>query len=225
LAHVAPTRDWDVSAPRALGEAALDLRRLGAPAQAAARELDAENRELRALLSSVAEPRSAFITARIIGMAGGAFVNTALVNAGRLDGVEAGQAVVTTQGMVGRIVEVGSRSARILLVTDLNSRIPVFVESTRAPAVVAGDNSDSLSLAFIADGASVSAGDRLVTSGEGGLLPPGLPVGIVTGRKGGVWRVQPFVDAARVEYVRVLDYALPGLLPTTREAGAAGQLW
>ncbi len=193
--------------------------------QAVARQLDAENRQYSALLSTVVEPREAFVTARIIGMSSGAFVKTAIVNAGRNDGIQLGQAVVSAEGILGRVVEVGSRSARVLLLTDLNSRIPVMVQQSRAPAVLAGDNSDVLSLVFAADGAAIAVGDRLVTSGEGGLLPPGLPVGIVTGREGGVWRVRPFVDPARVEYVRILDYALPGLLPAAREAGAADELW
>lgn len=193
--------------------------------QAAARQLDAENRQFEALLSTVVEPREAFVTARIIGMSAGAFVKTAIVNAGRNDGLQVGQAVVSAAGILGRVIEVGSRSARILLLTDLNSRVPVLVQQSRAPAVLAGDNSEVLSLVFAADGAAIAVGDRLVTSGEGGLLPPGLPVGVVTGHVDGVWKVRPFVDAARVEYVRILDYALPGLLPAAREAGPAGELW
>jgi len=193
--------------------------------QAAARQFEAENSAFRDLLSTVAEPRNAFVTARIIGMSSGSFVRTSLINAGSNDGVDVGQAVVTAHGMLGRIVEVGTRSARVLLLTDLNSRVPVAVESSRAPAILAGDNTSVLSLMFVADGAEVVVGDRLVTSGEGGMLPPGLPVGVVTAIEDGAILVTPFVDPAGVEHVRILDYALPGLLPTTREAGATGELW
>ena len=193
--------------------------------QATARQLAAENDEFRDMLSTVAEPRDAFVTALIIGMSSATFVRTALINAGSIDGVDVGQAVVTSHGILGRIVEVGNRSARILLLSDLNSRIPVALESSRDPAILAGDNSDVLSLIFVADGADIAVGERLVTSGEGGMLPPGLPVGVVTAIEDGAWQVTPFVDPARVEHVRVLDYALPGLLPSTREAGATGQLW
>ncbi len=193
--------------------------------QATARQLDAENKDFRELLSTVTEPRSAFVTSRIIGMSSGTFVRTVLINAGSHDGIAVGHAVVTDDGMVGRIVEMGVRSARVLLLTDLNSRIPVALESSRAPAVVAGDNSNILRLMFVSEGTSVQIGERLVTSGEGGMLPPGLPVGVVTGFEDGLWYVTPFVDPARTDFVRVLDYALPGLLPTTREAGAVGQLW
>ena len=193
--------------------------------QTEARQLEAENADFRSLLSTVAEPRNAFVTARIIGLSSGSFVRTALINAGSADGVDVGQAVVTSYGMLGRIIEVGTRSSRILLLTDLNSRVPVALESSRDPAIVAGDNSNVLSLMFVADSSEIVAGDRLVTSGEGAMLPPGIPVGVVTGLEDGVWHVTPFVDPAVIEHVRVLDYALPGLLPSTREAGATGELW
>jgi rod shape-determining protein MreC len=193
--------------------------------QAVARRLGAENEEFRDLLSTVAEPRSAFVTARVIGMSSGTFVRTALISAGEHDGVTLGQAVVTAQGMIGRVVEVGNRSARVLLLTDLNSRIPVVFERTRDAAVLTGDNTDLLRLLYVTEGMQIEPGDRLVTSGEGGMLPPGLPVGQVIALKDGVWQVQPLVDPDRVEHVRILDYALPGLLPTTLEAGAIDQLW
>ncbi len=193
--------------------------------QAVARRLGAENDEFRNLLSTVAEPRNAFVTARVIGMSSGTFVRTALVSAGASDGVAVGQAVVTAQGMIGRVVEVGNRSARVLLLTDLNSRIPVVFERSRDAAVLSGDNTDRLQVQYVTENTSVEPGDRLVTSGQGGMLPPGLPVGRVIGLEDGIWHVQPIVDSSRVEYVRILNYALPGLLPTTHEAGAVDQLW
>ena len=193
--------------------------------QAAARQLLAENREFRELLSSVAEPRAAFVTARIIGHSSGTFVRTAVLNAGSRDGVRVGQAVVATHGLVGRITETARHSSRVLLLTDLNSRIPVVFESNRKPAIVSGDNSRVLSLLFTELAGTIDSGERLVTSGEGGMLPPGIPVGIVTGSQGGLPRVTPFVDPARIEHVRVLDYTLPGLMQTTREAGMLEPLW
>jgi rod shape-determining protein MreC len=193
--------------------------------QSVARRLGSENEEFRTLLSTVAEPRNAFVTTRVIGMSSGTFVRTALVSAGANDGVAVGQAVVTAQGMIGRVVEVGSRSARVLLLTDLNSRIPVVFERSREAAVLSGDNTDRLRLTYVTDEVAIEPGDRLVTSGEGGMLPPGLPVGQVIGLEDGVWHVQPMVDPSRVEYIRILNYALPGLLPTTHEAGAVDQLW
>ena len=189
-----------------------------------ARKLAQQNAAFRELLDFVADPRPAFITARVIGDSGGAFVRTLLLNAGTRNGVRKGQAVISGDGMVGRVVETGARSARILLLTDLNSRVPVVVESTRVPAILAGDNTDRQRLMFLPVNARVAPGDRIVTSGQGGLLPPGLPVGVIVTVDESAVRVQPFVDWHTLEYVRVLDYALPGMLPSTRAAGHAGPI-
>ena len=192
--------------------------------QAVARGLEQENLAFRDLLNLVDDPRPAFITARVIGDAGGAFVRTVLLNAGTDDGVRVGQAAVNAEGLVGRVVEAGRRSARILLLTDLNSRVPVVLELTRVPAILAGDNSDNPRLAFTPVNALFEPGERLVTSGHGGMLPPGLPVGEVVSTASGVARIRPYVNFSALEYLRVLDFPLPGVLPATRTAGPAGPL-
>lgn len=192
--------------------------------QAVARSLEQENLVFKELLSLVDTPRPSFITARVIGDAGGAFVRTVLLNAGSDDGIRVGQAAINAEGLVGRVVETGRRSARILLITDLNSRIPVVVERTRVPAILAGDNSYHPSLAFTPVNALFEQGERIVTSGHGGMLPPGLPVGEVVAAVGGVARVRPYVNWSTLEYLRVLDFTLPGVLPATRTAGPAGPL-
>ena len=192
--------------------------------QAVARTLEQENLAYKELLNLVDDPHPAFITARVIGDAGGAFVRTVLLNAGTDDGVRVGQAAVNAEGLVGRVVEAGRRSTRILLLTDLNSRIPVVMEKTRVPAILAGDNSDHPRLTFTPVNALFEPGERIVTSGHGGMLPPGLPVGEVVSTNSGVARVRPYVNWSALEYLRVLDFALPGILPATRTAGPAGPL-
>ena len=178
--------------------------------QTIARNLEQENANLRALLNPAHDPAPMFISARVIGDTGGLFVQSALLNAGRRDGVEAGQAVTTALGLAGRVVEVGQRSSRLLLLTDLNSRVPVVVEQSRHRAVLAGDNSIRPRLTFLPANAKVNPGDRVVTSGHAGVFPPGLPVGIISSIADGEARIQPLVDWARLEFVTVLRYrALP----------------
>src|SRR5260370_9517894 len=106
------------------------------------------------------------------------------------------------------------RAARILLVTDLNSRVPVIVEGSRQRAVLAGDNSEHPSLRYLEAGAAVRIGDRIVTSGQGGVFPPGLPVGIVAVFNGELARVELFVELSRVDYLRLVDYGLADALPS-----------
>lgn len=199
--------------------------------QAAAQQLEAENRILRRLLNFAPGPDASFVSARVIADTGGAFVHSLIVNAGSREGVRKGQAAVTGEGLVGRIAAVGQRSARLLLITDLNSRIPVFVEPGRTRAILAGDNSDRPRLTHLSESVTVRPGDRVVTSGHGGVFPPGLPVGVVAAVGESGISIVPYVERERLEYVRVIEFGLSGILegppaaerPARRSAGRSGR--
>lgn len=176
----------------------------------AALRLEAENISLRSLLKATPEPSSSFITARVIAAPGSSFLRTLVVTAGRRDGVRKGQAAIAGSGLVGRVIEVGEWSARILLLTDINTRIPVVLERSRQRAVMAGDNSDHTRLLYLPPEAPVQVGERVVTSGHGGQFPPGLPVGVVSSAGERGVRVQPNVDLSRVEHLQLVEFSLPG---------------
>lgn len=180
--------------------------------QHVARRLEAENRALRAVTNYIPPPTAGFITARVIADAGGAFVRSALINAGRAEGIRPGLAAVSGEGLVGGVVETGEHHARVLLITDLNSQIPVLVERTRDPAVLVGDNTRAPDLQYLPQNARILPGDRVVTSGHGGVFPAGLAVGVVTLVEERKIEVQPFVDWNRLEYVRLLDFGLEGVV-------------
>ena len=181
--------------------------------QQAALNLASENARLRELLKLTPEPAATFITARVIANSGGAYVRSLMVHAGSGNGVARGQAAVTGEGLVGRVSEVGSRAARIILITDLNSRVPVVVEGPQQRALLTGDNSERPCLHYLDAGAGIKVGDRVVTSGQGGVFPPGLPVGIVASLDGEAPRVEPYVELSQVEYLRIVDYGLADGLP------------
>ncbi|HUL08304.1 MAG TPA: rod shape-determining protein MreC [Candidatus Acidoferrum sp.] len=180
--------------------------------QTVAHRLDHENQELRKLLNLTPDPKARFVTARVVGGSGGAFVRSILVAAGSKDGVRKNQAAITGEGLIGRVSEVGERASRVLLLTDVNSNVPVFVERTRERAIAHGESSSSMVLQYVPGDLTATVGDRIVTSGHGGVFPPGLPVGIVTAAQGGTVTVQPYVDWEQIEYVRLVDYELSGLL-------------
>lgn len=176
----------------------------------AALRLDAENRSLRSLLHFRAEPATNFISARVIASPGGPFLHSVLITAGRRNGVRKGQAVMAGIGLVGRVVDVGDWSARVLLATDINTRIPVLVERTRMRAVLGGDNTDQPRLLYLPPDAPVTVGDRVVSSGHGGLFPPGLAIGSVVSTNERTIRVQLLANLSRLEHVLLLDFGLPG---------------
>ncbi len=184
--------------------------------QVAAYRLEVENAALRDMLNVTPDPESRYVTARVVADTGGAFVRSVLVNAGARDGVAQGQAAVTGEGLAGRVVQAGERSARVLLVTDLNSRIPVLVANGRERAVLAGDNSGRPMLLYLGPRARVRAGERVLTSGDGGVFPAGIAVGVVASVEGTEVRIQPFVDWNRLEYLRLIDYEQPGLIASSQ---------
>ena len=184
----------------------------------AARRLEQENAALRKLLNLPEEPGAKTVAARIIGDNGGAFVRTVLVDAGARDGVAKSQAALTGEGVAGRVIEVGERAARVLLITDINSRIPVVLERSRNRAVLAGDNGPMPLLVHLPPDARPQIGDRVVTSGFGGIFPPGIPVGAVARIAGDEVRVMPLVPWQRIEFLRLVDFrtaALAGLGPVS----------
>lgn len=180
--------------------------------QQKARRLEAENRALQGLLHVTAPPATRFVTAQVVADTSGAFARSLLLAAGARDGVERGQAALAPEGLVGRVVEVGERSSRVLQITDINSRIPVLIGYRRERAVMAGDNSPQPTVAYLSPGSEVRPGDVVVTSGDGGVFPPDLPVGMVASSGEQGLRIRPYADLGRSEYLRVADYQLPDLL-------------
>jgi rod shape-determining protein MreC len=172
--------------------------------------LEKENRELRSLLHFKAEPNLAFISARVIADTGGAYARGLIVTAGKVDGVREGMAAMTGDGLIGRIVEVGDWSSRIMLVTDLNSRIPVTVAETGDRAILAGDNSANPRLMFLPRDAAAGEGAHVVTSGHGGVFPPNLPIGVLHAPDSSAPSVLPAADMGRVTHVRLVDFGLKG---------------
>ncbi len=172
--------------------------------------MENENKELRALLNYKVEPSVAYISARVIADAGGPYVRSLIVTAGKTDGARVGMAAMTGEGLIGRVVEVGDWSSRILLLTDLNSRIPVTITGSGDHAILAGDNSPKLKLLYLPQDAVLQTGSRVVTSGHGGVFPPNLPVAAVVGVNQGIYEIAPLAALGRVNQVRLVDFNLKG---------------
>jgi rod shape-determining protein MreC len=176
--------------------------------QSAAMLLQQRLDRYRLLLNAVPDPALSSVTAHVIGRASRPFLDTMILDAGTTGGIHPGEAVVDTRGMVGRIFLSGERTSWVILLTDLNSRIPVRVIEGNIHAILAGDNSPAPVLETLSDPDKVHQGDQVVTSGDGGLLPPGLPVGVIVKDAGG-FRVALYADPATSQDVRIVDYQKP----------------
>jgi rod shape-determining protein MreC len=204
-----------ITRTRTIADAATEVERLRAenaelrPWRRKARELEARARRYETLLNLQPDPDVGVVTARAIQASNGRFSQELVVNAGRDAGLREGNAVLGPEGLIGRIIVLGARSGRVLLVTDLASRIPVHVGGERHHAILAGTGGGEPTLTHLPAGARVGDGDLVVTSGEGRLLPAGLPVGVVRlGGEGGIG-VALATRPEEAEFVRIFDYFVP----------------
>lgn len=192
--------------------------------QSAVLYLEAENKGLRDLLKLPPDPKRTSISARVIADVGGPFLRNVVVLAGAPQGVRPELAVVSGDALVGRVVSAGRSSSRVLLIDDINARVPVLLESSRTRAMVFGNNTPTLRLEHVPPGVALQVGERLVTSGVGGIYPPGLPVGVVSKVSAdGAIEVEPFADLGRLEFVQIIDSGLSAEALLPEQTAVAGK--
>jgi rod shape-determining protein MreC len=162
------------------------------------------NERYRALLGLHTDPPIPMASARIVTDSRGPFANSRLANAGSEEGIRPGNPVMSENGLVGRIVGVTEGVSRVLLLTDVASRTPVMIDRTNARAILTGDGGPNPKLEYLRGQDPVRNGDRILTSGDGGVFPRGLPVGVAVKGLDGKWRVALASDKAPVDFVRIL---------------------
>jgi rod shape-determining protein MreC len=173
-------------------------------------EFQATNSRLTQLLDLRSHLPGKAISASIIGHSASSWFQSCLLDKGSADGVSKGMAVVTPLGVLGQVVSVTPRTAKVLLLTDPNSGIDVLVQRTRARGIVSGSLENGPVLKYVKRSEEVQEGDRLITSGTDGVFPKGMIVGTiikVTKQHIGLFQfieVLPAVQAARVEEVLVV---------------------
>ncbi|MEC3861520.1 rod shape-determining protein MreC [Mesobacterium sp. TK19101] len=170
----------------------------------AAQQLEQENARLRDLNNVQLDPRLTYITGVVLADSGSLFRQTVLINVGSRDGIVDGWATMDGIGVVGRISGVGANTSRVILLTDTASRVPVIIQSSGQRALIVGDNSSAPPIDFLENPDLVLPGDRIVTSGDGDVFPPGLLIGQVAKDPGGRLRVRLAADYERLEFLRVL---------------------
>jgi rod shape-determining protein MreC len=176
--------------------------------QSVALALDAENQRLKASLRWVPDPTASFVSARVVADAGGVYAKAVLLSVGPNHGIRKGEIAVDERGLVGRITEVGTRTARVLLITDLNSRIPVIMETSRTHAILVGTNGTRPRLQYWSEGTAPQEGEHIVTSAEANTFPANLPIGTVHYSSSGAPEVEPAAMLQKLEVVRIFDYGV-----------------
>jgi rod shape-determining protein MreC len=168
-----------------------------------AQALEVENQRYRALLGVRTDPPLPHVFARTVSDARGPFANTRLADVGADKGVQEGNPVLSERGVVGRVVGISDHVSRIMLLTDVESRTPILIVRTNGRAILSGDGGPSPKLDYIR-GAPLKEGDRVLTSGDGGVFPRGLPIGTVVKGFDGQWRIALDSDASPIDDVQIL---------------------
>jgi rod shape-determining protein MreC len=162
------------------------------------------NERYEALLKLKTQPATPSVTARSVLDVRGPFADARVLDAGSAAGVQVGDPVMSEHGLVGRIAGVVKTASRVLMLTDVESRTPVLVDRTNARAILTGDGGPNPKLEYIRGQDPVKEGDVLLTSGDGGIFPRGLPVGVAAKDLRGAWRVRLYSDLTPIDYVRIL---------------------
>lgn len=163
-----------------------------------------KNEELSKLVKLVENIKPEFISARLVGMNQGILNHTALIVLNEKHSVKKGQLVINSLGLIGKIKESGIRFARVQLISDYNSRIPVTLLGSKLKAVASGNNSKCLDLLFLKDEGQVQVGELVVTSGDGDLITDGIMVGKVVVENNKLC-IRSEIDFSKIEYVAIID--------------------
>ena len=172
------------------------------------RTLKAENKLLGQMLNYAPPPEATYITAKIVAEEGDGFSHSLIAYSENTSQVRKGQVVLGAQSVVGRVESVSGSYIRVLLFTDINSKVPVISERNRIRGILSGDNTTVPKLLFTATGADIKEGDMIVTSGVAGVFPTGLPIGVVSKITKDAIAVETISDIERLESVKIVDYGV-----------------
>ncbi len=164
--------------------------------------LELENAQLRKLIEEQVSSLSNLVSARIMLDKQSPYLNSLIINIGSNKNIKNGMAVLDGKNFIGRIVDVNFFSSRILLVADLNSKIPVISEPSAHHAILTGHGKNALSLEYLPENHNIKDGDKVYTSGKEGIFSPGIPVGIVKIEKN-IVTVSLFSDLSQITFVNV----------------------
>ncbi|MBO5441017.1 MAG: rod shape-determining protein MreC [Alphaproteobacteria bacterium] len=171
------------------------------------RAVQAENAILKKLLHHFDTPNAQTYTARVIAETGSAVANSLILYIGKNEGkITPGNAVVSSKGLIGRIDLISGKYARVTLITDINSKIPVVVKKSRDRGILIGTNTQELKLIFTPLLAELHKGDILVTSGIGGGLPPDIPVAVIKKATTDTITAVPLYSPKELEIVKIIAY-------------------
>ena len=161
-----------------------------------------ENKQLRLLLDEQVTSSTNFVSARVMLDKQSPYLNSFIINSGSNKKIKNGMAVLDGKNFIGRIVDVNFFSSRVLLVTDLNSKIPVLIEPSGHHAILSGHGTNEPTLEYLPKNHEVQFGNKVYTSGKEGIFKPGIPIGevVISNEKN---LVSLFSDMSQITFVNI----------------------
>ncbi len=167
--------------------------------------VESELIELKKLLNFIPKDNKVLATGRVLNISGGTFAKTMLINTGIKEGIKIGQPVISSNGLVGSIINAGPSSSRVLLLIDINSMVPIFLTQSGWPAIAQGQNGSFLKLRFLSSEARPIIGEIVETSGHGGKFPSGINLGKIINSKSGNYVVKLSSNPQKLRFVSILE--------------------
>ena len=178
-------------------------------------QLQAEQQAVQHLMGYVPPAKSRTLMAKVLTDDGGRFSKSLVVSAGSAEGIKKGDVAMTNSGVIGRIVTVGRSASRLLLLTDYASRVPVIIGPNQVRGILSGDGSNMPKIISLPENKTVSVGDVVLTSGQVGVFPTGLGIGVVDKIHNEDIKVRLFEENMMPYFVRLVDFGLGSVLLDT----------
>ena len=167
--------------------------------------LEAENKRLKKVLNDI-NYSSELVIAKVIIDKQSPFLRSIIINKGSKNNIKKGMSVLSDSYLIGKVVEVNYMTSRVLLLSDLNSKIPVTIEPGSIQSILSGDGVNSGNIQYTKDNLPIADGSIIYTSGTGGLLKSGIPIGKIEQNEKQN-SVNFFIDFSQLRYVKVASYA------------------
>ena len=171
-----------------------------------------ENQSLRQLLHFVEHADYEAVSTKITMDIRNPFKQAAVINAGTVHSVKPGQAIIGEKGLVGRVVESFGHHSRVLMLSDQDSNVPMITSTSRERAILTGGHRPGPKLNYLGKNHHITDGEVALTSGDGGVFPPDIPIGVIY-RFQDAFFVRPFEQERQIEYVSVLKEKKPLIGP------------
>ena len=166
--------------------------------------LEAENKRLKKVLNDI-NYSSELVIAKVIIDKQSPFLRSIIINKGSKNNIKKGMSVLSDSYLIGKVVEVNYMTSRVLLLSDLNSKIPVTIEPGSIQSILSGDGENSGNIQYTKDNLPIADGSIIYTSGTGGLLKSGIPIGKIEQNENQN-DVNFFIDFSQLRYVKVSSY-------------------